>query len=680
MIAETMKVKKILFITLSNIGDVILTLPVFDYLKQKYPDADFNVLVAPRPKEIFVNNPAVKKIVVYDKHASWKEKIRLLGQLRKERFNIVVDLRNGLWSVLLSAPIKTSCFLRIPSNIQHMKQRHLYRLTKVIQGYPGLNGVARKGLYISPSDQDYINDILLNEGIKKEDKIIAISSGARSHTKRWAQDKFVELIVCLIEEFKVKIVLVGDKPDIAVNKYIASRCLDKVIDLTSQTTLAQLGALLRKTELLITNDSANLHLASYLGRPVAAIFGPTDEKKYGPWSQDCAIAKKDIFCRPCQKAQCRYNTLECMARIKVEDVLSQARKILCPRAPSTSNSKSNDFKRILIVRTDRIGDVLLSTPAIKALRERYPHAFIAMMVSPYAKDIVEGNPNLDEVIIFDKDRAHKGWINSIKFSSALKKRHFDLTLILHPTNRAHIITFLAGISKRVGYDKKLGFLLTDTIKHTKQLGQKHEMEYALDLVRYLGIEPADKSTFMPIKIDSQEWLKNLLLEEKINQDDKLLAIHPGASCASKLWPVENFAYIADALIEEKGFKVFIVCSLKDKKMAENVIKHMRNSAINLAGKTSVSQLASLLKRCNLFISNDSGPVHIASSVGTPVISIFGRNQQGLSPKRWGPLGKNSQILHHKIGCVKCLAHNCVKGFACIKAVTPEEVLQAAEAV
>jgi len=124
----------------------------------------------------------------------------------------------------------------------------------------------------------------------------------------------------------------------------------------------------------------------------------------------------------------------------------------------------------------------------------------------------------------------------------------------------------------------------------------------------------------------------------------------------------------------------VIAGPKDISLADNVLKHMHQSACNLAGKISVSQLASILKRCQLFISNDSGPVHIASAVGTPVISIFGRNQKGLSPNRWGPVGKKDKILHKEVGCIECLAHNCNKEFACLKAITVDDVLKVADEI
>lgn len=686
------EINKILFITLSNMGDVILTLAGLDYLRESFPQAKITVMLGPRPKELFESNPNIGRLIVYDKQAKLAQKLKLFHELNKEKFDLIVDLRNSLFGVLLKAKYRTSFLLVIPKDIQHMKDRHLYKIQnsvaqvesyKMREEFKIQNSKKQEieniSLYIKSEDRNYIKNILEENNIRQEDKIIVIAAGARSHIKRWAKEKFRELIPLLVNEFGAKIILVGDKNDAPINKYIIENLQLPVVDLSAKTSISQLAGLLKRAMLVITNDSAVLHLASYLGRPIVAIFGPTDEKKYGPWSEIQTIVKKDIFCRPCQKAQCRFKTLDCMKLIKKEDVLRQVRNILTCNLQLTTHNQNN-FKRILIVRTDRIGDVLLSTPVIKSLRDSFPSTYIAMMVSPYSKDIVDGNPYLDEVIIYDKDGKHRSWRKSMKFASNLKKKRFDLAIILHPTNRVHLVTFFAGIPKRVGYNRKLGFLLTDRIKHIKQLGEKHELEYNLDLLRYLGLEPQDQTTFMPLKPESERWVEELLEEEGLKKSDKLLAIHPGASCPSKIWLNERFAEVADRLIEKYGFKVLVISGPGDITLAQKVISQMLYAAINLAGKTSVSQLASLLKRCRLFISNDSGPVHIASAVGTPVISIFGRNQKGLSPKRWGPLGENDRILHKEVGCIECLAHNCLKDFACLKAITTEDVLKAVDAI
>ena len=700
---------KILFITLSNIGDCILTLPALDFLRQKYPQAKITCLVSLRPREIFINNPAVKDVIIFDKHAKLIDKIKLFFALSKVNFDIVVDLRNSFFGAFLPTR-KSNLFWgllrRFPSKIKHMKEKHLFwanllDYSKRNKEYQSLN--------ITSKDVDYIQGILSEQNLPPSAKLIhsaafknmppqyqslskpqvlaqgvggliVIAPGSRSRVKCWDKQNFSQLGSQLIKEGK-RIVLVGDSLDQPICDYLQQACGEAMLNLCAKTSLRQLAALLKQAQLLITNDSAVMHLASYLNVPVVAIFGPTDEKKYGPWSQSCAVVKKDIFCRPCEKAQCCFGSLKCLTAIQPVEVLRQVKSMLADKGPKIPGDIDRQYQRILIVRTDRLGDVLLSTPAAKALRQKFPQAYISMMVSSYAKDVLEGNPALDEVIIFDKDAKDSlGWLATLKFAWVLRKKKFDLAIVLHPTIRVHLLTFLAGVPKRLGYDRKFGFLLTHRIKHTKQLGQKHESEYALDLIRYLGIAPVDKTLFMPLKQESEKWAEALFSEAQIKDSDKLLVIHPAASCVSRIWPGERYAQVADKLAQQYGFKIIIVSGPKDLQKAEVVIKNMRTKALNLAGKTSISQLASLLSRCQLFISTDSGPMHVASALGVPVITIFGRSQAGLSPQRWGPLGTKSRILHKTVGCTICLAHNCQKDFACLKATTVEDVLLAAESI
>ncbi|MDP3803953.1 MAG: lipopolysaccharide heptosyltransferase II [Candidatus Omnitrophota bacterium] len=338
------------------------------------------------------------------------------------------------------------------------------------------------------------------------------------------------------------------------------------------------------------------------------------------------------------------------------------------------------MNRILVVRLDRIGDVLLSTPVIKNLRDAYPDSYIAFMVRPYARSIVQGNPYLNDVIVYDKKGEEKSLLGNLKFIYYLKQKRFNAAIILHPTNRTHMITFLAGIPSRVGYDKKWGFLLTKRIPHTKQFGLKHEIDYTLDILRYIAIEPKDRMLYMPLDRASERKVQDIFNENGIRDSDFCIAINPGASCASKRWPVMNFARTADSLAKTYNAKIIIIASVQDKIFADEAASVMSKPCVNLAGKTGIGDVVSVLGRVKLFISNDSGPVHIACAVGTPVISIFGRSDRGLSPERWGPSGACDIALHKYVGCDVCLAHNCRRGFKCLEAITVEDVLAAADKI
>jgi len=345
-----------------------------------------------------------------------------------------------------------------------------------------------------------------------------------------------------------------------------------------------------------------------------------------------------------------------------------------------SKFKNQNYKRILVIRLDKIGDVVLSTPVIKALRDAYPDSYIAFMVRPYAKQVVKGNPYLDRALVYDKYRDEKGIIGNWKFISELRKRRFDIAIILHPTKRSHIVPFLAGIPERVGYDRKLGFLLTKKVPHTKQMGLKHEIDYTLDMLRYIGVEPKDRTLHMPINDMSDAKVRHIFEVNGIGENDTTVVINPGASCPSKRWPPENFAKVADRLMEKYGTKVILISSGEEKMIGADVAHSMKVHPVNLCGVTTVGDLASILKRSKLLISNDSGPVHIACALGTPVVAIFGRNEAGLSPARWGPTGKDDIVLHKDVGCKVCLAHKCRIGFKCLNAITVEEVLEAADRI
>ncbi|MCX5678404.1 MAG: lipopolysaccharide heptosyltransferase II [Candidatus Omnitrophica bacterium] len=337
-------------------------------------------------------------------------------------------------------------------------------------------------------------------------------------------------------------------------------------------------------------------------------------------------------------------------------------------------------KKILIVRLDRIGDVALSTPVIKALRDAHPDSYIAMMVLPYAREIVEGNPYLDEVIIYDKGRGHKGVVGNYKFVRELKKKKFDIAIILHPTARTHMALMFAGIPERIGYDKKAGFLLTKRIPHTKQFGMKHEIDYSLDILKYIGIKPSARELCMPINSVSERKIEAMLKENNIKDSDIIVAVNPGASCASKCWNVEKFAKVSNRLTEKYGARIVVISGSADKVLGDKLASLITTGCVNLSGKTGIGDVASLLRRARLFISNDSGPVHIGCAVGVSVIAIFGRGDRGLSPKRWGPIGKHDAVLHKSAGCEICYAHNCKSAFKCLDSITPEEVLAAAEKI
>ena len=337
-------------------------------------------------------------------------------------------------------------------------------------------------------------------------------------------------------------------------------------------------------------------------------------------------------------------------------------------------------KRILVIRLDRIGDVVLSTPVVRALRQVYPESFIAMMVRPACREVVDGNPALNEVILYEKEGAHRRVSDTIRFARGLRRFRFDTALVLHPTNRSHWIPWFAGIPRRIGYERKCGWLLTHRVPHRKQEGSRHEMDYALELLQVLGISPPRPEPEVPIRERARQRVEELLARSNIRVNQRLVAIHPSASCISKRWMPERFAEVADRLISAQGVRICLIADGPDAIYAQRVAQAMQQPTLDFAGRLSIGELTALLERCALLISNDSGPVHLAAAVKTPVVDLFGRNQRGLSPLRWGPVGAGHIVLHKEVGCVTCLAHNCDIEFLCLSSISVEEVYHAAVSV
>ena len=306
---------------------------------------------------------------------------------------------------------------------------------------------------------------------------------------------------------------------------------------------------------------------------------------------------------------------------------------------------SKKFKNILIVRTDRIGDVVLTTPVMKALRLENPKARISILVTSATQDLIVDNPYLDEIIVDDRKGRHKGLNGFFKLVSEIRKKKYDTALILHTKRRTNALCFLAGIPRRIGYkNNKFGFLLTHPITDTRHQGKKHEAQYCLETLKVLEIESKALDINISVKKKSKQWVEAWCKKNNIKPKEKFIVIHPGASDPSKCWAIHRFVELIDAVCEKYAVKIIIIGEEKVKDTAQQIIAQSSHSIFDLTGQTTVSQLVSVLKRAHLLISNDSGPVHIASGVKTPVISIFTRNQLGINPERWKPLGKKSRTI------------------------------------
>jgi len=303
-----------------------------------------------------------------------------------------------------------------------------------------------------------------------------------------------------------------------------------------------------------------------------------------------------------------------------------------------------NIKKIAIIRTDRIGEVLLATPLVKALKSNFPNADISFVTSLYAKPIISGNEDLSKVIIFDTDIKRSVFLSAIALAGRLRKSSFDMAIILNPHKALHLATFFSGIRCRVGYDRKWPFLLTHKVKDEKAECRMHEVEYNLDLLKAIGISEKPVAPYISPDPKSSIYISSLFEKLGIVKNKRVVAIHPGSSNPSKRWPTESFRSLARTLSDNKDVALLLIGDKSEISLCNSVSKDSGDRIYNIAGQIGIKELTALLERIDLLITNDNGPMHIAAAVGTKVVAIFQSAAVGSNPTRWGPYGEGHLVL------------------------------------
>ncbi|MFA5355798.1 MAG: lipopolysaccharide heptosyltransferase II [Candidatus Omnitrophota bacterium] len=335
--------------------------------------------------------------------------------------------------------------------------------------------------------------------------------------------------------------------------------------------------------------------------------------------------------------------------------------------------KKDQRKKILIFNVNWLGDVLFSTAVIRNIRRNYPDSFIACAIPARCYPILKGNPCLDEVIIFDEKERHRGLASKIGFIRLLKRRGFDTVFLLHGSFTRALICRLAGIPERVGYyTKKRGFLLTCPVKPVER-DALHRIDYYLNIIEKAGVKIEDRYSDFFIDEADTEFVGDFLKRKQVSGEDILAGINPGGNWLPKRWPADYWAILADKLVSEFNAKIIITGSHADILLAHKIRGMMKAKPIIACGVFNLKQLGALCKRLDIFITADSGPLHIANAAGAKkIIALFGPT----SPLITGPYpAKNTAILSKDTGCkIPCYEVFC-KDNRCMKAITPDDVLK-----
>ncbi len=331
-----------------------------------------------------------------------------------------------------------------------------------------------------------------------------------------------------------------------------------------------------------------------------------------------------------------------------------------------------------------MGDAVMTVPALCELRRVLPGAHITLVSRPGTADIFIDADFIDELLVYDRAGLRSAWTQA----SEWHRRRFDLALLFQNAFEAAAIAFLARVPRRIGYDAdRRGKLLTQAIPLPAWKDERHEIYYYLNLVKELerilygatDLESAEISAppfALAVSVDRRHCAKGFLREQGLRANAPLVLLCPGSiNSRAKRWPAERYAAVADHFAAT-GASVALIGSPAEMEVSSEVSRHTTNKPIVLTGKTTVAEVTAIVSVADVLITNDTGPAHIGSAVGTPTLVIFGPT----NPLTTRPFAPNAEIIRHKPDCAPCMLRDCPIDHRCMTAITPEEVCARATAM
>jgi heptosyltransferase III len=329
-------------------------------------------------------------------------------------------------------------------------------------------------------------------------------------------------------------------------------------------------------------------------------------------------------------------------------------------------------KNILIIKLRYIGDVLLATPTLRAIKVTQPDARVTMMVNRGTEDVLSGNPDLDEIIVLDKGSLAA----QSRLISGLRSRRFDTVIDLTDGDRSAFLSWVSGALIRIGFNDEQrwrGHYYTQVVQSVP--GVRHRIDRDLEALKLLGIQAGSKDPQLWLTPEEMNSADQLLNQLGVQRSQPMVILQPGARYWFKAWPPERFAELADQLVSQYGCQVLIGGSNQDIDLAEQIRQMAKCNPIVMAGRTTIKQFAAIAKKSVLFVGSDSGAMHIASAVGTPVVGMFGPS----NPREWGPRGGPVEVLYKELDCRSCFHPTCIRGEEnCMKLIAVHEVVTAAQ--
>ena len=337
----------------------------------------------------------------------------------------------------------------------------------------------------------------------------------------------------------------------------------------------------------------------------------------------------------------------------------------------------SETPEILVRATNWIGDMVMSLPAMEALRERFPGARITVLARPWVRALLEAHPAVDRIMEFSKGEGRvQGLFQVLDAARRAGRGGFDMAVLFQNAFEAALIARLARIPVRVGYDTDVrGLLLTHPVSRKRAPHGVHQVNYYLEILRAMGWDGEVREPHIYVSEKDRTEARELLSRQGIDHEEKILGVAPGAAYGpAKRWPAERFARVADLAAKEWNARVLILGSAGDAEACRAVASGMAGEPLDLCGATSLGEAVALISACSLFLTNDSGLMHVSAALGVPTVAVFGSTD----PVATGPRGPRACVVRNPVDCAPCLKTVCPKDFQCMLGITADAVWEEAK--
>ena len=325
-------------------------------------------------------------------------------------------------------------------------------------------------------------------------------------------------------------------------------------------------------------------------------------------------------------------------------------------------------KKILIRATNWIGDAIMTTPAVRTIRRNFPRAHISILALEWVADVFAASPHVDEIIIYDKKGRHQGLAGLRRLGRELANHDFDAAILLQNAFEAAFLTWLAHIPVRAGYRRDgRSLLLTHGVRIRPEVRKKHQVYYYQEMLAGLGLTPGSNELFLALSPEAEKWAAKF--RAKLG-GGLLVGLNPGAAYGpAKCWPAARYGELGARLNRELGAEILVFGTASDRETTAEIKKFAPEHIHDLAGKTSLSQAMALIGCCDVFVTNDSGLMHVGAALNIPLLAIFGSTDSVAT----GPFSSQAVVIEKELDCKPCLKKDCSSGFRCMLDLSVDEV-------